>query len=184
MFKAYRKKIFVGFVFLSAFLWFQNCGQIAKDNLLTDSPQNSLNSIDIENLKSINFEYTKTEVQDRGGGRMVEVQTPGLLVLDVTLERYTFNNEATWHCLTEADVKELSQILSSASICEKKAQDNQVCTMIYKNPYAILKYANKDIRLGEQTSGCDSIDLCEAYPDLLKGFLADLKANPRAECAL
>lgn len=184
MFKAYRKKIFIGFIFLSVFLWFQNCGQIAKDNLLSQESQSGLQStsIDIENLKSIDFEYTNTEIQDRGGGRMVEVQVSSVLKLDITRERYILNDESEWYCLTEADAKELSQILSGASICETKLQENQVCTMEYKNPYAILKYTNKDIRLGEKTSGCSSIDLCESYPDLLKGFLADLKANLRPVC--
>lgn len=184
MFKASRKKIFIGFIFLSVFLWFQNCGQIAKDNLLSEESQSDSksSSIDIENLKSIDFEYTKTELQDRGGGRMVEVPVSNVLKLEVTGERYILDDESKWRCLTDADTNELNQILGGAAICETKSQENQVCTMEYKSPYAILKYVSKDIRLGEQTSGCSSIDLCESYPDLLKGYLADLKTNLRPEC--
>lgn len=174
-----RKTLITAAVFCVTLLWFQNCGQVSKDNMLTDENNvfEGSRAIDTENLKMLEHQFTTTEAQDRGGGRIVEVPVQNELLIDLVQGTYSFKNSSDKFCLSEEDKSELNQILSGANICEKRAESGQVCTMEYALPYAVLKFDNDEIRLGEKTSGCESLDLCEAYPAVLKGYLADLKNN-------
>lgn len=71
------------------------------------------------------------------------------------------------YCLSQQDLAGLNAILSSSDICEPSAElsqqpkEFQVCTMIYRFPYASLHMTSREVRLGEQVNGCEvPVDLC------------------------
>lgn len=184
MFSLNKAKISAILVFFLTLFWFQNCGQVNKDDTLggqataLETSRESTSSVDTNNLKSMTYQFTEAQVQDRGGGRIVEVPTTQIMTINLQQGIYTFQGADEEYCLNNADKSEIQSILSSASICETKPENSEtVCAEIYKVPYATLVYENDEIRLGEGTSSCHLVDLCESYPQMLKGVLADLKNN-------
>lgn len=85
-------------------------------------------------------------------------------------------------CLTQSELSELQTILQNSSICEPKvsleAAKDQVCTEIYKYPYASLVQGSREFRLGEMNSGCDKpVDLCGDNAAMLKNFSTAILKN-------
>jgi hypothetical protein len=81
------------------------------------------------------------------------------------------------YCLSEPELVEVKTILLNSSICEKRldiaAAKDQVCTMLYRYPYASIDTGKNEYRLGEMTSGCDQpMDLCGDKSLMLKNFIA------------
>lgn len=184
MFSLNKAKISAILVFFLTLFWFQNCGQVKKDDTLGSSinvletSRESTSSVDTNNLKSMTYQFIETQEQDRGGGRIIEVPTTQIMTINLQQGTYSFQGSDEQYCLNNADKSEIQSILSSASICETKPENSEtVCAEIYKVPYATLVYENDEIRLGEGTSSCHLVDLCESYPQMLKGLLADLKNN-------
>lgn len=174
------------FLILSSFVLivsFQNCKQADLSNtanqkvgatdanseapLISDQP---LNAMTYYYNSSLNKGVTRDQVD--------AVSRPGSLQLDLGSGHVQVAGDTNLYCLSSDEIGELKEILKQANICRVKPQSEiHACAMIYQSPYAVMHFANQDIGLGEARSSCDKVDLCDAYPDLVKGFFAAVVAN-------
>lgn len=80
--------------------------------------------------------------------------------------------------LKQIEIDKLNSILSQAEICEPIVtlpDPQQVCSLMYRYPYAILVNLGDEVRLGEMTNGCDvPVDLCGAKAQQLKAWSSKL----------
>jgi hypothetical protein len=92
------------------------------------------------------------------------------------------------YCLSANELSEVKTILLNSSVCETaldyEQMKDQVCTMLYKYPYASIDTGKNEFRLGEQTSGCDiPADLCGDKSQMLKNFVAMvINTLPQKSC--
>lgn len=91
------------------------------------------------------------------------------------------------YCATSEQIDELKALLSASEVCippEKVIDENQICTMEYKYPYATLSSDKLELKLGEQSGGCDvPVDLCGQQKDLLRGWISHLLSElKKQEC--
>ncbi|MFZ4405565.1 MAG: hypothetical protein ACOYOK_15835 [Pseudobdellovibrionaceae bacterium] len=114
-------------------------------------------------LVTIDIESKEIEISDSESGQLIDNQK---------------------RCLSADEKEELLSILQTADLCKAKDQqtvtnDGQLCTALYKAPYASLIKANgDDLRLGEAFNGCEvKQDLCGDHSSMLKGFIQHLRAT-------
>lgn len=190
-----RRYVFAGFAFCLV-VGYQNCSsQKLSDINSSDSlnnptevqPSEKIDVSQTETLEIPESAYLESQLQPAlqqskpestfaSHHLEIDVKTGVIHVLDQ-------NNEivnGVQYCLTVSEVGELHTILDSAKICEDKAvvDEQRVCTMEYRFPYAKLHFPATEISLGEAMSGCHKgPDLCGEHKDLLQGFLAHVQSN-------
>lgn len=145
-------------IFLAVF--FQNCAppktKQSESVITADSAYSVTSKVDMKSLKKIS---------------LWDVESGVLLDIDpITGESRSFEGfgevAGERHCLTSNDLASLNSVLSQAEVCEpigdvEVSEEFQVCTQMYRYPYASLQLASREFRLGEQINGCEkSIDLC------------------------
>jgi len=141
-------------------MFFQNCGKPptagTAQELAGVTPSNQqYNKYAVgspESLSLWDFIHARFLDLDLATGKMVAFEQGG----QVRGESYQVPPEK---------MTELRSILSGAEICEPiisdKASEDQMCTMIYRYPYATMIGHGDEVRLGEVTNGCDlPTDLC------------------------
>lgn len=176
-----NKKAFAIFAFLILIFSFQNCSQ--------NSNLKNLSKTEDENKK----EYPNVVVPADTEFLIItnDLEKSGIVAenfkLDVQrgvaeIENPQSKEKGESYCLTEDQQEELQSILEQSQVCypehKEVEDDDRVCTMEYKYPYATLLAPYFEVKLGETSSGCDKpIDLCEEKSDMLKGFVSYLLKN-------
>ena len=158
---------------------FQNCGKpqlqnessIIQPSASETSQFNKFSTEGVKNMTMWDGDRTRFLDLDLGTGVMVAVENYG-----------DDQSGSTHYCLSESKKSEINSILQDSEICEpvekSKSEKNEVCTMIYTYPYAILSADGIEVRLGERTDGCQKpVDLCGAKAQLLKEKVQNLLQN-------
>ena len=174
--------------FAVGFVAFQNCQKAPHPDDLTATSidgTSSTNKIDLQGLKisDVSFNFTENETVTRNSGSYQLVVNKSLKVLlpggQMTLSS-DLNSQTQKYCLTETLSNELVSILKSSQVCKNQgAPTGQVCTQALKLPYAVVTTENETFALGGSTDGCgtNSIDFCGQQIDVLKVYIASVKAN-------
>lgn len=172
------------FLIVSSFILivaFQNCKSADLSSSGADQKlSSSEGSVDAplisgQPLNSVTYYFSPSS-----GVNKTEVdlsQRPSSLQLDVNSGQIQVAGDSKKYCLSEDDISELKEILKQANLCRVKPKADQICAMIYKSPYAVMHFENGDVSLGEARSSCDRVDLCNAYPEIVKGFFASVVSN-------
>jgi hypothetical protein len=142
-------------------MFFQNCGKPPSSGTsqevtgVTPSAPQQYNKYSIgpfQTLSVWDFKKARFLDIDMATGQMVAYEEGG----QVRGQTYQ---------LTNAQLTDLKAIINGAEICEpvidSKSSADQMCTMVYRYPYATMIGQGEEVRLGEQVNGCDvPTDLC------------------------
>jgi hypothetical protein len=149
---------------------FQNCGKVQQSDISStdqsakDKAQTQYNkfSIDGYNILSI-WDYKRLQYLD------IDLKTG---IIKVFAEAGQVPGPSMQ--LNSDELALVKSILNQGEVCEPVVQlpaEGQVCSMLYRYPYAILVDKGDEIRLGEMTSGCDvPVDLCEQKSSQLRDW--------------
>lgn len=169
-------------------LSFQNCQKPPHPDEINQSAlnlQGGSQKIDLnhEVVESVNLIYQDSKVVSKANNSYTVVYNKTLQVdlnTGIILESSDIETVTANYCLTEALKNELVSILKSSQVCKSGAQvSGQVCGQSMKLPYAQLITSRDQFDLGSasDTCGSNAIDLCDAQPDLLKGYIQNLKSQ-------
>jgi hypothetical protein len=154
-----RKYTVLGSLALFMIIFFQNCGKPPADSAsqelagVTRNQQYSKYSVgNFQTLSMWDFIHARFLDLDMASGKISAFDPGG----NPTGQSYQLSAEQS---------SKLQSILSGAEVClpvpEDKASEDQMCTMVYRYPYATMIGQGQEVRLGEETNGCDApVDLC------------------------
>lgn len=144
---------------------FQNCGKAPM------SPGDQATSEDFQKIEASQF--SNMVVHDEVSRKNLSVD------LNSGVIEVSSNAGSQQKCLTLEDRQRLDAILLDASICKPKSQSRgDICTMIYRMPYAVLNENEQSVALGAANNGCEiPTDLCEGRGDELRVFVEALKSR-------
>lgn len=138
---------------------FQNCGKPGNIGQMNPGPNGEV-------FKVSTSQFRDVVLPDESNRR----------TLDLNIDSGTIkSSDGNRYCLNNSDLKEIQDLLNTASVCEPAKRDDLICTMIYKLPYAQLRSSSMELALGEARSGCDQgLDLCGDAGIKLRAFVADV----------
>lgn len=172
-----RKGFGLLLILLTLILAFQNCSQPSKSLHEESGPESSkgVGSYDLNEATKISF-YIPSRSSGARHELVVDLITG--VINQINPDQNSSPNQAE-NCLNEAETEELRGLVQSAKICEgPQPKPNQMCTMIYRYPYAEIHLDEEKISLGESTSGCSSgPDLCEPHQKLFQEKLESIAQN-------
>ncbi len=168
-------------LFTGLMVSFQNCAQSklsqAPQESASDDATQKTSSLDLSTVRKIGIpnEIRKTQIRDASefevdltNGEIHLLKPDGS---EVAGQKF---------CLSSQDLSELKTIMDSGRVCEPEntVLPDQVCTMIYSEPYVRLSTDSTDVTLGERRNGCEKpVDLCGDSATLLRGYVAALVSN-------
>lgn len=177
------KRIILAFGFVSLVFTFQNCQQNPGAQSTSSGGGVETKSVPLisdQSLEAMTYYISPTNSKAVTRAELDSTQRPQApreLLLNLRNGVVMVQNDSTRYCITDSEKSELQQILKQASLCQSQAAAGQLCNLSYVSPYAVMHFANEDIALGEARSSCEKVDLCDAYPDLIKGFFASIARN-------
>ncbi len=156
-----RKYTVLGSLGLFMIIFFQNCGKPPAESVSQE-----LSGV----APRANQQYNKYSIGTFQTLSMWDFKRARFLDLDVASGQISAFDPAgnalnQSFQLTAEQSSSLQGILSGAEVCvpvtEDKASEDQMCTMVYRYPYATMIGQGQEVRLGEETNGCDApTDLC------------------------
>lgn len=149
---------------------FQNC---QKSNLNLESSPAVQNSKNVEYNKSSAADYSVLQLWDYENGKTFDLDLASGRV--AAYADFGSNREQDL-CFTPELRDELAQIMKDSEVCQPVfAEDyfkDRICTQNYRYPYAVLVHGGDQVKLGEETSGCDiATDLCADKAEQLQQFV-------------
>lgn len=181
-------KIFAGFVAstLILLLSFQNCQKPPHPDEI-NQPSNFVGAqkIDLnqEVVESVNLMYQDSKVVTKASNNYTVLYNKTLQIdlnTGIILESSDIDSATANYCLSDELKSELVSILKSSQVCKAGSQSSgQVCGQAIRLPYAQLITSRDQFDLGSasDTCGSNAIDLCDSQPDLLKGYIQNLKTQ-------
>ena len=174
------------FIFILLFS-FQNCQNSSPPNETRSQALNSLSTgaaIDLnqESMTSVNFLMSDSKVVHQAGNSY-QINYNKKLQIDLKTGEISVTNDldsqTDSYCLTESLKNELVTILKSSQICKTQPNlpEGQVCTQALRLAYAQVQTQRENFDLGSATDGCgnNAVDLCGDQPNLLKGYIENIK---------
>lgn len=169
-------------------LSFQNCQKPPHPDEINQSALNlagSAQKIDLnqEVVESINLIYQDSKVVTKASNNYTVIYNKTLQIdlnTGIILESSDIDSNTANYCLTESLKSELVSILKASQVCKAGNQPSgQVCGQAMRLPYAQLITSRDQFDLGSasDTCGSNAIDLCDSQPDLLKGYIQNLKSQ-------
>lgn len=162
------RQYFIAAAMLVVMMAFQNCGKagdtaFTSGDLSSTAPMNKIRADQFSSLVMTDASTAEFLEVNLNNGLINAYDDRGI----ATGERY---------CLGERDRLQLDELLKGADVCEPVAQpDGENCMMVYQYPYASLKSASQEIRLGEKRHGCEiPVDLCGERAAQLKSLVQGL----------
>lgn len=176
------------FLILSSFVLifaFQNCQQADMSNGANQKVGAASSDVNAESplisgqpLNAMTYYYNNSLNKGVTREEAAVASRPNSLQLNLLSGQIQVAGDSQQYCLSSIEIDELKEILKQANVCRvKPSSDLQVCAMVYQSPYAVMHFSNQDVSLGEARSSCEKVDLCDAYPDLVKGFFASVVTN-------
>lgn len=156
-------------------LFFQNCGkppstmdmEQAQAGIVSPAQNfNKYSASEFSVLSLWDFNHSRFLDLDRQSGRIVAYEQGG------QVQGETFQ-------LPPEKLSELERILDSAEVCEPiinpEDRQDQMCSMAYRYPYAILVEQGQEIRLGEKADSCDiPSDICGEKAKELQSWVSEV----------
>lgn len=175
-------------IFMTAvlgFFAFQNCQKAPAPDDLSNNSILSDDQVNLSDLKlkeiDLNIDESQTVVRNSGSYQIIvnkvfkiNLETGHILVSsDLDLVQNEF-------CLTEDLKNELNSILKSSQICKTgESKPGVLCAQAIQPGYAELITEKETYKLGYSSDGCGSngFDLCGEQKNIIKAYIASVKAN-------
>lgn len=162
------RQYFIAAAMLVVMMAFQNCGKagdtaFTAGDLSSTAPMNKIRADQFSSLVMTDASSAQFLEVNLNSGQIHGFDDRGI----ATGARY---------CLGERDRLQLDELLKGADVCEPLAQpEGENCMMVYQYPYASLKSAGHEVRLGEKHHGCQiPVDLCGERAAQLKSLVQGL----------
>ena len=172
---------------------FQNCSQPPQATQKNESVTNSFNleiSNSLANKINLNEEsienvllYFEEIKKIEKSGNLFSIKFNKLLTLNLgsnqIIESNDLDSNTQIFCLTDELKSELLSLLNASQICKSQPvlEEGQACAKNIISPYAEVITNAHVYELGYASDSCghDAVDLCGDQPQLLAGYITNLK---------